>query len=179
MSSNSGVVGGFMRDAFGMLFGRGAWVMPIAFAILGYTYLRGHSKAGSWIPALGVSLLVCAVLGGFARATGADYFDPKQIALGGGYVGAAVASLFSSMFGEIGKFVACLATGLIGTVLCLDKPLRALYTDFRDRAALPLYEAEDSVPQKAARTGKAIIGIPDEEDQRNRSLPKGFVDEPA
>ena len=179
MSSNSGVVGGFMRDAFGMLFGRGAWVMPIAFAILGYTYLRGHSKSGSWVPALGVTFLVCAVLGGFARATGADYFDPKQIALGGGYVGAAVASLFSSMFGEIGKFVACLATGLIGTVLCLDKPLRALYTDFRDRAALPLYEAEDSVPQKAARTGKAVIGIPDEEDQRNRSLPKGFVDEPA
>ncbi len=179
MSRNSGVVGGFMRDGFGLLFGRGAWVTPIAFAVLGYAYLRGHSKAGSWIPALGVSLLVCAVLGGLARAIGTDYFDPKAISLGGGYVGALVASLFSTLFGEIGKFVACFATGLVGTVLCLDKPLRALYTDFRDRAALPAYEEEEPAPVKAVRAGKAVVGMPDDEDVRKKSLPKGFTDDPA
>lgn len=178
MSRNAGVVGGFMRDAFGLLFGRGAWVMPAAFAVLGYTYLRGHSKSGSWLPALGVSLLVCAVLGGLARSIGGDYFDPKTISEGGGYVGALVAGAFSAMFGEVGKIVACIATGLIGTVLCLDKPLRALYTDFRDRAALPAYEEEaEPAPVRATRAGKAVVAVGDE--QANRSLPKGFADDPT
>ncbi|OWU65654.1 MAG: hypothetical protein CBB60_003590, partial [Armatimonadetes bacterium Cent15-Ar3] len=120
MSRNAGVVGGAMRDLFGLLFGRGAWVMPAAFAVLGYTYLRGHSKSGSWIPALGVSFLVCAVLGGLAKSFRDDYFDPTNVAQGGGYVGAAVAALFSTLFGEIGKVVACIATCLVGTVMCLS-----------------------------------------------------------
>lgn len=180
MSRNAGVVGGAMRDLFGLLFGRGAWVMPAAFAVLGYTYLRGHSKSGSWIPALGVSFLVCAVLGGLAKSVGADYFDPTTVAQGGGYVGAAVAALFSTLFGEIGKVVACIATGLVGTVMCLDKPLRALYTDFRDRASLPTLEDEiEERPSKPIRAGKAVVSLPEEEDPRKKSLPKGFLDEPA
>ncbi len=175
LSRNSGVVGSAMREVFSVLFGRGAWVTPVAFSLLGITYLRGHSKSGSWWPALGISLATCAVLGLLARSSGGNYFDPVIIAQSGGYVGAATAGAFAAMFGEVGKYVGFLALGAIGTVLCLDKPLRALISDFRERNSLPLQE--DSLPEPVKK-GKAVVQLSDEEDKiRKKALPKGFIDD--
>ncbi len=129
--SNAGAVGGAIRAAFGLLFGKGAWIVPVALAVLGVGLLRGkRSRAPTWSTGIGIVFL--ALLGGLAFPKEGDWFDPSAISEGGGYFGALLGWGLHSALGS-GKTIVLLALGLIGLVLTLDRPLREYVQAFRDR----------------------------------------------
>jgi DNA segregation ATPase FtsK/SpoIIIE, S-DNA-T family len=173
---NSGVVGTTLRDVFAILFGKGAWAVPVALAAIGLTYFRGHSRSGGWA-VFGISLTLLAILGGLAKSRGGDFFDPNIVAESGGYLGACVAAAFHTLFGSVGKVVSLIALGATGVVISLDKPLRAVLLDWRERAKLPpIQEEPEEKPSKLSK--KALIAA-EAAEAASRPAVRGFdFDEP-
>ena len=126
LSRDSGVVGEAIRKTFSLIFGVGAWAAPVAFTAMGFMYLRGHSRQRGLRSAIGVTLVLLAILGGLAKSTNGDFFDPLIVSQSGGYLGAIVCAGFSALLGGVGKIVAFIAMGAIGSILCLEKPIREI-----------------------------------------------------
>lgn len=175
VSSDSGVIGSAMKSLFSNLFGKGAWVVPAAFTVLGLGYIRGFAKAGRVWFGVGIGMVFVTILGLLAQANAGDYFDPASAAASGGYIGAIFGWAFQSLFG-VGKAVGLVALGLIGFVLAADKPLKQVLESVKNRAKLPIREevAEEEAPKKPKR---AVVGLQDD-DLRSRALPKGLFEEP-
>lgn len=176
-TKDSGVVGSALHDAFALCFGRGGWVVPFGFTILGITYFRGHSKSNGWSALLGVALLLVAILGGLAQASGKNFFVPNIVETSGGYTGAVVASTFYSLFGAVGKIVALIILGSLGAVLCLDKPLRAILIEMRERSALPPMQEEPE--ERPIKSKKAVVAMQALEEPVERPPVRGLDEEPA
>ncbi len=158
LSKDSGAVGDVIVKVFSIIFGKGAWAAPIAFAAMGFMYLRGHSRQRGLRSAFGVTLVLLAILGALAKSSNGDFFDPLIVAESGGYLGAGVCALFTALLGGAGKAVAFLAMGSIGSILCLEKPLREILTDFKNKAALPPTQDE---PEERIKGKKAVVMLPD------------------
>lgn len=171
--SNAGAVGTALKDGFALLFGRGAWIVPLVLGILGIGLLRGKRTAvPTWT--LGVGLIFLATLGSLAFPKNADWFDPAAIEGGGGYFGAVLGWALASTLGA-GKPIALLAVGAIGIVATLDRPLREYAVAFRDRPRPepPAREDKEAKPTKPAREAKVVRGLNDGE------VYDPFKDEPA
>jgi DNA segregation ATPase FtsK/SpoIIIE, S-DNA-T family len=177
-SPNSGVFGSAMRDTFSTLFGRGSWISPVVFALMGVTYLKGETQRRSWMMVSGIVLLTLAVLGFLAKSVNGDFFDPATAQNSGGYLGAASAAMFAMLLGN-GKAIGLITTGLIGSVMVLDKPIRHMISEWRLNQASPEEYQVLEDETKPGKIKKAVI-VTGEEEPLNRSLPKGFVsDEPT
>lgn len=157
LSRDSGAVGDIIQKTFSLIFGKGAWAAPIAFTAMGLMYLRGHSRQRGIRSAFGVVLVLLAILGGLARASGGDFFDPLIVSESGGYLGAGVCALFTTLLGGIGKYVAFVAMAAIGGILCLEKPIREVALDFKNKAALP---SKEDQPDEKIKGKKAVVMLP-------------------
>jgi S-DNA-T family DNA segregation ATPase FtsK/SpoIIIE len=128
--SNTGLLGSAIEGFMRVLFGKGAWIMPIVLVGLGYSVLAGkkHNDTGSltW----GLLLIFSAVLGVFAgtadvAGSGRDFFDPGVVSSTGGYLGAMVGWFFDLILGSA-RMVGLGALVCVGVVLCLRMPLRSI-----------------------------------------------------
>lgn len=170
LSRESGLLGGALRDAFSTLFGRGAWVAPIAFASMGIVYIRGQRYRQGLRPLLGISLIALAILGGLSRSLNGDFFDPATVSSSGGYIGAFVGAGAEALCGPAGKVVAFFGIGAIGGIFCLEKSIRDHWLDWKEKASLPPAQIDpDDKPAKK----KALVTLPDDlvderELKRNR-----------
>lgn len=158
LSRDAGVIGGAIRQFFSLIFGKGAWAAPVAFTAMGFMYLRGHSRQRGLRSAIGVTMVLLAILGALARSHGGDFFDPLVVSESGGYLGAFIGGGLDSLLG-VGKMVVLLAVGAVGCVLTLDKPLRELISDVRNNASLP--PTQDNPVEKAPKK-KAVVVMGDE-----------------
>jgi S-DNA-T family DNA segregation ATPase FtsK/SpoIIIE len=161
LSRDAGVVGDVLRKGFSLVFGKGAWAAPVAFTAMGFMYLLGHSRTRGLRAAIGVTLILLASLGTLARSLNGDFFDPLIAAESGGYLGAFVCAGISALLGGAGKFVAFFAMAAIGSILCLEKPIRVILSDLKSKASLP--PAQDQ-PEDRPKSKKALIMIPDRQD---------------
>jgi S-DNA-T family DNA segregation ATPase FtsK/SpoIIIE len=168
LSRDSGVVGDAIQKTFSIIFGKGAWAAPVAFIAMGFMYLRGHSRQRGFRSALGVTLVLLAILGALAKAANGDFFDPLIVSESGGYLGALVGALFTSTLGGAGKIIAFLAMGAVGTILCLEKPIREILGDLRNRAALPPTQEQ---PEERVRGKKAVVMLPDSISEKDEIHP--------
>ena len=153
VSSNSGAFGGAVRTGFGLLFGKGAWVAPLALIVVALGLLRGKkASAPTW--STGIGLVFLALLGSLAGPKGGDWFDPVAISDGGGYFGTLLGWGLDSAFGA-GRGIALLAIALVGIVLTLDRPLREYIAAFRDRpdASVPPLREEKPPKEKSRAKG--------------------------
>ena len=167
ISKNAGPVGEGLRNVFALLFGRGAWVMPIAFTSMGFMYLRGHARRRSFKSVIGITLLLLAILGGLARAKDGDFFDPLIASESGGYLGAVVGALFRSLLSDA-SMIAFVAIGAVGAVLTLEKPMRDIIADARRKAALP--PAQEEPDAKPIRGKKALVMMNEDEPRSREEL---------
>ena len=158
VSRDSGPVGDAIGKTFSLIFGKGAWAAPLAFTAMGFMYLRGHSRQRGIRSAFGVTMVTLAILGAMAKAVGGDFLDPVTASESGGYLGAGVAALFTSLLGGAGKIVVLIAMGAIGSILCLEKPIREILSDLRSKAALPPIADQ---PEERVRGKKAVVMLPD------------------
>nr|WP_314638317.1 DNA translocase FtsK [uncultured Olsenella sp.] len=112
-------------ETLSLLFGVGAFLLPLALAIFSLTFfVDGEGPMGSRV-ALGLLLVVLAVLGllsvNMASATEADpllVFDKEAVLTRGGYVGAAIAWALLSLMGRTVGNVVLVGVALTGAIVC-------------------------------------------------------------
>ena len=163
MTSDRGLLGNALHAFFSMLFGRGAWVVPPLAGLLGFTLLRGRGVVVTHLT-WGLTLVFLTILGFLAPAPTGNYLDPDAVGSGGGYVGAILAWLFSTLFGGIGKVVVLSALGVVGVILCVDVPLRIMAENSARRANTLKAKTVDRTIEKV-RAAKANASAQTPEDR--------------
>lgn len=151
-----GLVGDSLASFFSLIFGRGAWIVPLTLGGVGIGLIRGHSKVAATHLVWGASLIFLGILGGLASPVGGDYFTDGAMASSGGYIGAVVGWTLTSLLGA-GKVVAIVAMVVIGLTLCVDQPVK----DLISRVTPTLREPEDPKPKR-----KAVVQSREEESDK-------------
>lgn len=170
--SNTGVVGemagGFCRG----LAGKAAWVLPVLLIGLGGAAILGKRSFGLKHLSWGATLLFLAIAGFMARPVGGDYFDYAAVSGSGGYVGAVIGWLFSTLLGEA-KPVGLGALAMVGVILCVNTPIRTMLEAARNRAA-SLTARAPKVKQEPLR--KAVVQVAEPvADRRQTPEPEARV----
>ncbi|MFZ4508153.1 MAG: DNA translocase FtsK 4TM domain-containing protein [Fimbriimonas sp.] len=171
LTAESGFVGQTLSGVLTTLFGRGAWAAPVFFVVMSVAMFRGRKWEATTHLGWGLGLIFIAALGLMTTPIGRDYFDVQAVASGGGYIGAIVGWAFASMLG-VAKPVGLGAVALIGTILCLDVPLRNFISSLRGNPARgAITPVADRAVQSAPRALKSIVStdlIPAEEELPDR-----------
>ena len=123
---NGGLLGNAFAGIFSLLFGRGAWVVPLACGIAGTSLLLGHAKFQATRVTWGTILIFLGLLAAIARPENGDYFVESAMTASGGYIGAIAGWVLGGLFGAF-KLLAVSAVVLVGAVLCFDQPIRELF----------------------------------------------------
>jgi DNA segregation ATPase FtsK/SpoIIIE, S-DNA-T family len=123
-------ISGFLR----LLFGSGAWAVPLALGGIGAAVIGGRRSIEVTHLTWGLALIFVAVVTAFAQPLNGDYFDPEIVASSGGYFGAVLAWLLTLMLGSA-KMVALGAIGMVGLILCVNMPIRTVTEALRSRVA--------------------------------------------
>jgi len=173
---NAGVLGTALGGFFSLLFGRGAWAVPVVLALFGVALFAGRHRLELSRLTWGVLLIFMAVVGAFARDLRGDYFDPEIAAASGGYLGAIVAWALDTLLGSA-KFVGIGALGMVGVVLCADAPLRAFWQSLRERRHHP--RLAKPTPARTSRPERAAVRMPDESEEATTQRKKPKLNPPA
>ena len=150
-----GLIGDSLAGFFSLLFGRGAWIVPILMGAVGIGLIRGKSQVGATHLIWGSTFIFLGILGGLAKPVDGDFFTDLAMQTSGGYFGAIVGWGLQSLLGA-GKIVAIVAMVLIGLTLCVDQPLKELL----GRITPTLRDPEDEKPKRQ----KAVVQSREEED---------------
>lgn len=171
-TSNAGLFGEALGNVFRTLFGLGSWGIVLVLGLMGAGLLAGRRASEAVQLGWGLVLLFVTVLGALAKATNGDYFDPTAVADSGGYVGAVIAWALGSLLGAA-KAVGLGAIGMVGLILCIQMPIRAILETLAERAAEA--NAKRKVIKKAERKApRAIVQVA----EREREPVKGLVEDP-
>jgi S-DNA-T family DNA segregation ATPase FtsK/SpoIIIE len=137
---NSGVLGGALRDGLRLLFGNGAYLLPVVLWLAAGALVFGYGKL-SLPEVIGGGLLIYGVLLGWMaqpESKSGDWFHPGALKATGGYLGAVIGFLFQTALGEARK-VALGALAVLGILIMFNLPLisvlrgvwRLLWTGWR------------------------------------------------
>ncbi len=153
---NAGVIGAALGSFFSILFGRGAWAVPVVLIGLSVALLAGRRSLEMSRITWGALFVFLAIVASFARTLSGDYFDPEAVSTSGGYSGAIVAWALDALLGQA-RPIGIGAMAAIGLVLCLDAPLRAFWIAWRDRRRLT------KTIERPATRAKAVVRMPERE----------------
>lgn len=133
-TSNAGIFGQALGAVFQTLFGLGSWGIVAVLALMGIGLFAGRRASEAAQLGWGLVLLFLTVLGALARPASGDYFDPAAAAASGGYVGGLIAWALDGLIGAA-KPVGLGAMGMVGLILCIQMPVRAILESVAERAA--------------------------------------------
>ncbi len=167
---NAGLLGQALSELFRTLFGRGAWLVPVLLGTAGVAYLRGRKQFEVNRLTWGSLLVFLSIVGFFAKSQSGDFFDPEIVAGSGGYIGAFVGWLFATALGS-GKIVGLVALSLVGFILVLDQPVRAMVAAFAEKAKRRKPIVAGANATRTLRSGadpatRAAVRVPDVEPAR-------------
>ncbi len=140
---DSGVIGGALRDGLRLLFGNGAYLLPVMLWLAAGALVFGYGRL-SLPEVIGGGLLLYAVLLGWMaqpESKSGNWFHPGALKATGGYLGAVIGFLFQMALGEAKK-VALGALAVLGLLMMFNLPLisvlrglwRVLWTGWRGAA---------------------------------------------
>lgn len=175
-TESAGIVGQALGEIARALFGTGAVVVPILLTLWGGALFLGKRRIDLSRSVWGSAVLFWAVLGAMARPASGDYFAPDAAAAGGGYAGALLASSLDALFGA-GKAVGLGAIGMIGVILILNAPLRAVAQSLAERAKRRARAATTSPPKPAAPK-RAVVRLPDRSEKTRSVTTRAKTSEP-
>ncbi len=187
---NSGVIGTALRDGLRLLFGNGAYLLPVVLWLASGALVFGYGKL-SLPEVMGGGLLVyCVLLGWMAQpeSKSGDWFHPGALKATGGYLGAVVGFLFQMALGEAKK-VALSALAILGVLMMFNLPLisvlrglwRVLWTGWRGAsvATQAVAHATSATVEKASHALKrkperpASRPLPHPQAEGGRRAPSG------
>ena len=124
VSPSSAVVTSAVHDFLALSFGAAAVLVPVALFVFALTFFRGDEGPVSGRVALGLSLIVLAVMAMLsvnlsdASADPSVVFVPSTAEIAGGYVGGAVAYCLLCLVGQVIGNVLLAGVVLAGVVVC-------------------------------------------------------------
>lgn len=186
-----GLIGDSLAGFFSLLFGRGAWIVPIILGGVGIGLITGKTQSRAQHLVWGATLIFLGILGGLAKPEAGDFFTNTAMQSSGGYFGAIVAWGLQSLLGT-GKIVAIVAMVAIGFVLSIDLPLRELLSkitptlrepeDQKAKLRKPIAQEESNPESLRDKTLRMLTGNPDAEEQTDTEKPvrqKAVIREPS
>lgn len=184
---NSGVVGTALRDGLRLLFGNGAYLLPVVLWLAAGALVFGYGKLSLPEVIGGGLLLYCVLLGWMAQpeSRSGSWFHPGALKATGGYLGAVVGFLFQMALGEAKK-VAFGALAILGILMMFNLPLisvlrglwRVLWTGWRGAtvATQAVAHATSATVEKAS---SALKRKPDRSPARPLPRPQTEGGSPA
>lgn len=142
----AGFVGEGLTGFFKLVFGHGAWGVPIIAGFGGIILMAGRTDHAVPRVMWGTAIILAGLLGLLAQPAGGDYFVDTAMSGSGGAIGAVVAWAFGSLFG-FAKPAVLVILMLGGVVLAIDTPLREIL----ERMARPLRRDPDAPRVLTAR----------------------------
>lgn len=161
--ADTGLIGGGLHLFFTTLFGHGAWAVPFLLGGLGCAVLSGKRTLGLSHLSWGLTLIFFGLVAAFARDTRGDYFELEAVKTSGGYLGAIIAYGLGALLGSA-KFVGIGTLWLVGFILCVDTPIRAMLAGAHAKASNTL---------EKRRTTRAAV--PSREKPEKKELPEAFT----
>ena len=129
LATDQGAVLQWWRSALFAVLGWAAWLVPLGLAAVALELWFGFIRRETVLPILGGLVIVVALLGLTRQVTRAD--------AAGGFVGGAVAKAASSLFGDVGAYVALGALLLVGLVVAANRTIADLWRPvWRQRPAI-------------------------------------------
>ncbi|MEK7659038.1 MAG: DNA translocase FtsK 4TM domain-containing protein [Patescibacteria group bacterium] len=123
-SGKGGIAGDKFSNFSHILFGWGFFIIPIAFLLLGISFLKFYSRESRAPSLLGVGIFVLAVLGVFF-IVGNDGLFKNRIEQGG-YLGVVFGYPLLNFFGFVSSLVILLGAIFISFLVSMDIPLHRL-----------------------------------------------------
>lgn len=133
-TADAGLFGEAVGSFFQLVFGLGSWGVAAYLVLLGIGHIGGRRAAEVTRLGWGLALIFCTVLGALAKSLQGDYFDPATSSGSGGLLGAVIGWAFEQLLGKA-KPVGLGAMGMIGFVLCVQMPIRAILEALAARAS--------------------------------------------
>lgn len=176
---NSGVVGASLRDGLQLLFGKGAFLLPMVLWLAAGALVFGYGRLALPEVLTGGVLVYLALLGWMARPdAGGDWFAADALRASGGYLGAVVGYLLHLALGQA-KAVVLGALGVLGLLMLFNLPLaqvlrglgRAVWHGWRGASAVTkavATAANGAASKVSERTGRKT-------EARRASVPKRAV----
>lgn len=123
---NSGVVGATLRDGLKLLFGNGAFLLPVVLWLAAGALVFGYGKIALPEVIGGGALLLLTLLGWIAKPDAAgNWFEANALKSSGGYLGAVIGYLLTTALGQ-GRAVVLGVLALLGALMMLNLPLAQL-----------------------------------------------------
>ena len=160
------VVSSALRDFLALSFGVGAPLVPLALLAFAATFFVDGEEGVSGRVALGLALIVLAVLAMVslnltdAFASPEEIFSPIAVRLAGGYVGSAVAYCLLELVGSVVGNIILAGLAVTGVVVC-GFSISGAVTRARERLAAAAQDHEERV--RTRRERQIIDAAADEE----------------
>ncbi|MCS7190235.1 MAG: DNA translocase FtsK, partial [Fimbriimonadales bacterium] len=120
---NSGVVGASLRDGLRLLFGNGAFLLPVVLWLAAGALVFGYGKLALPEVIGGGVIVFLTLLGWMAKPhESGDWFHADALKHTGGYVGAVMGYLLSLALGQ-GRSVVLGVLGVLGLLMLFNLPL--------------------------------------------------------
>ncbi len=115
---DSGPLLNFLADALQLSLGMGAWLVPLVCLAAGVCLGMEERPALPRRVLIGATIVYLVLLAMLHLASlSTDAATPAGMRLAGGYLGAGVAWLLSSAFGDLGAYIVLVGTALAGTIM--------------------------------------------------------------
>ncbi|MDP2648110.1 MAG: DNA translocase FtsK 4TM domain-containing protein, partial [Candidatus Yanofskybacteria bacterium] len=124
-AGKAGTAGDALNSASRALFGWGFFLIPIAFGLLSFAFIRSISRKIYTSAVLGTSIFVLASLAVFYILGGGEF---EERLLQGGYLGVVFGYPLRSMLGFTASFIILIALMVMSILLALNVPLYQLVT---------------------------------------------------
>jgi len=176
---NSGLVGATLRDGLKLLFGNGAFLLPVVLWVAAGALVFGYGKLSLPEVLTGGLMVYLALLGWLAQPSASgDWFAADTLRASGGYLGAVLGYVLHLALGQA-KGVVLGALGVLGLLMLFNLPLaqvlrvvgRALWHGWRGASiatktvATAASSAASKVSERAQRKS----------DERRQNLPERAV----
>jgi S-DNA-T family DNA segregation ATPase FtsK/SpoIIIE len=120
---NSGVVGAALRDGLKLLFGNGAFLLPVVLWVAAGALVFGYGKLALPEVLTGGLIVYLALLGWLAQPSASgDWFAADALRASGGYLGAVLGYTLHLALGQA-KGVVLGALGVLGLLMLFNLPL--------------------------------------------------------
>jgi len=165
LSQGSGYLPAVIAQALNLSFGVGSYAVPLVLVVVGVLFALECPQMASARSLAGTGLLFLVILTTTAMyVPGESRFDPRWVALYGGYVGAGLAYAFLGALGVMGSYIVLTGLAIIGLVMAtqtsvtqllqaVGRAIRGMFVSMWDVMAEGFSEAAEAAAR--ARRGRA------------------------
>lgn len=175
---NSGAVGASLRDGLQLLFGNGAFLLPMVLWLAAGALVFGYGRLALPEVLTGGVLVYLALLGWMARPDAkGDWFAADALRASGGYLGAVVGYLLHLALGQA-KAVVLGALGVLGLLMLFNLPLAQVLRGL-GRAVWHGWRGASTATKAVATAANSAVGKVSERTGRKTEARRASVSEHA